>query len=39
MSNKFTRYILFAMALGIVMGTAIYEYLPASRARLPRAST
>jgi len=34
MSNKFTRYILIAMALGIVMGTLIYEYLPASRVEL-----
>ena len=31
MSSKFTRYILIAMALGIVMGTAIYEYLPTDR--------
>ena len=31
MSSKFTRYILIAMALGIVMGTVIYEYLPADR--------
>jgi Na+/H+-dicarboxylate symporter len=34
MSNKFTRYILIAMALGIVMGTAIYEYLPDDRAAI-----
>lgn len=34
MSNKFTRYILFAMALGIVMGAAIYEYWPDTRAEL-----
>jgi Na+/H+-dicarboxylate symporter len=32
MSNKFTRYILIAMALGIVMGALIYDYLPESRA-------
>jgi Na+/H+-dicarboxylate symporter len=31
MSSKFTRYILIAMALGIVMGTVIYEYLPTDR--------
>ncbi len=31
MSNKFTRYILIAMALGIVMGALVYEYLPESR--------
>src|SRR5471032_3138087 len=34
MSSKFTRYILIAMALGIVMGTVIYEYLPADRAAI-----
>ena len=34
MGNKFTRYILFAMALGIVMGTLIFEYLPANRAEI-----
>ena len=34
MSNKFTRYILFAMALGIVMGTVVYEYLPENRAEI-----
>jgi Na+/H+-dicarboxylate symporter len=34
MSNKFTRYILLAMALGVVMGTLIYEYLPDSRAEI-----
>src|ERR1051325_6948847 len=32
MSNRFTQYILFAMALGIVMGTVVYEYMPDSRA-------
>lgn len=32
MLNKFTRWILFAMVLGIVMGTLIYDYLPDSRA-------
>ena len=31
MSSKFTRYILIAMALGVVMGTIIYEYFPADR--------
>jgi Na+/H+-dicarboxylate symporter len=34
MSSKFTRYILIAMVLGIVMGTAIYEYLPDNRSEL-----
>src|SRR6185312_2872696 len=34
MSNKFTRYILFAMALGVVMGSLIYDHLPASRAEI-----
>jgi Na+/H+-dicarboxylate symporter len=28
MSNRFTQYILFAMALGIVMGALIFNYLP-----------
>src|ERR1700709_2843327 len=28
MSNKFTQYILIAMALGIVMGTLVFNYLP-----------
>src|SRR5258708_242333 len=32
MSNKFTRYILIAMALGIVMGAVVYDYLPQDRA-------
>ena len=32
MSNKFTRYILIAMALGVVMGALIYSYLPGDRA-------
>ncbi len=32
MSNKFTRYILIAMALGIVMGALVYDYMPESRA-------
>ena len=31
MSNKFTRYILIAMALGVVMGALIYSYLPGDR--------
>jgi Na+/H+-dicarboxylate symporter len=31
MSSKFTRYILIAMALGVVMGAIIYEYMPADR--------
>jgi len=34
MSNKFTRYILFAMALGVVMGALIYDLLPESRAEI-----
>src|SRR5438045_5646137 len=28
MSNRFTQYILIAMALGIVMGTLVFNYLP-----------
>jgi Na+/H+-dicarboxylate symporter len=32
MSNKFTRYILIAMALGIIMGALVYDYLPQDRA-------
>src|SRR5271154_5808896 len=32
MSNRFTQYILFAMALGIVMGALIFNYLPDTRA-------
>ena len=31
MSNRFTQYILIAMALGIVMGALIFNYLPDSR--------
>src|SRR6476661_9628918 len=31
MSNRFTQYILAAMVLGIVMGTAIYNFLPDTR--------
>ena len=31
MSSKFTRYILVAMALGVVMGALIYSYLPGDR--------
>ena len=31
MSNKFTRYILIAMALGIIMGALVYDYLPQDR--------
>lgn len=34
MSNKFTRYILIAMALGIIMGTLVYEYLPDRRVEI-----
>jgi Na+/H+-dicarboxylate symporter len=32
MSNRFTQYILIAMALGIVMGTLVFNYLPEYRA-------
>src|ERR1044072_3854791 len=32
MSNRFTQYILAAMVLGIVMGAAIYNFLPDTRA-------
>src|SRR5712672_1282425 len=32
MSNRFTQYILIAMALGIVMGTLVFNYLPDTRA-------
>src|SRR5262249_32047788 len=32
MSNRFTQYILIAMGLGIVMGAAVFSYLPDSRA-------
>ena len=32
MSNKFTRYILIAMALGVVMGALVYDFLPEDRA-------
>jgi Na+/H+-dicarboxylate symporter len=32
MSNRFTQYILIAMALGIVMGSLIFNYLPDIRA-------
>ena len=32
MSNRFTQYILAAMVLGIVMGSAIYSFLPDQRA-------
>ncbi len=31
MSNRFTQYILAAMVLGIVMGSAIYNFLPDTR--------
>jgi Na+/H+-dicarboxylate symporter len=34
MSSKFTRYILIAMALGVVMGALIYQYLPGDRAEI-----
>ena len=32
MGSKFTRYILIAMALGVVMGALVFEYLPQDRA-------
>src|SRR5260221_3677497 len=32
MSNRFTQYILIAMALGVVMGTLVFNYLPDIRA-------
>src|SRR5260370_34338467 len=32
MSHRFTQYILIAMALGIVMGTLVFNYLPDIRA-------
>ena len=31
MSNRFTQYILAAMALGIIMGSAIFNFLPDTR--------
>ncbi|HTR84206.1 MAG TPA: dicarboxylate/amino acid:cation symporter [Reyranella sp.] len=34
MGSKFTRYILIAMVLGVVMGWAIYEFLPKDRVEL-----
>ena len=34
MSSRFTQYILIAMALGIVMGAAIFNFLPDSRVEL-----
>ncbi len=34
MSNRFTQYILIAMALGIVMGTLVFNYLPDSRVEI-----
>ncbi len=34
MLNRFTRYILLAMALGIAMGAVVYDYFPESRADL-----
>ena len=34
MSNRFTQYILIAMALGIVMGALIFNYLPDSRVEI-----
>lgn len=34
MSNRFTQYILIAMVLGIVMGAAIFNFLPDSRAEI-----
>ena len=37
MSNRFTQYILIAMVLGIVMGAAIFNFLPDGRAEIARA--
>src|SRR6266849_5329396 len=34
MSNRFAQYILIAMALGIVMGTLVFNYLPDSRVEI-----
>ena len=34
MSNRFTQYILIAMALGIVMGTIVFNYLPDQRVEI-----
>jgi hypothetical protein len=34
MSNRFTQCILIAMALGIVMGTLVFNYLPDSRVEI-----
>jgi Na+/H+-dicarboxylate symporter len=34
MSNRFTQYILIAMALGVVMGALIFDYMPDTRADL-----
>jgi len=34
MSNRFTQYILIAMALGIVMGSLVFNYLPDSRGEI-----
>src|SRR6201994_3911256 len=34
MSNRFTQYILIAMALGIVMGTLVFNYLPENRVEI-----
>src|SRR5262245_10460191 len=32
MSNRFTQYILAAMVLGIIIGSAIYNFMPDARA-------
>ncbi|MEA2892134.1 MAG: hypothetical protein QOI05_2927, partial [Bradyrhizobium sp.] len=34
MSNRFTQLILIAMALGIVMGTLVFNYLPDQRVEI-----
>src|SRR5437762_11920378 len=34
MSNRFTQYILIAMALGIVLGTIVFDYMPDSRVEI-----
>ncbi len=34
MSSRFTQYILIAMALGIVMGSLVFNFLPDSRVEI-----
>jgi hypothetical protein len=35
MSSRFTQYILIAMALGIVMGSLVFNFMPDSRVKIP----